>query len=468
MNFKMVSGIETHVELATATKVFCGCSTKFGAAPNTLCCPICTGQPGVLPVLNRKALQLCIRAGLALNCKINSRTRFARKNYFYPDLPKAYQISQEALPVCQDGFIRLESGKIIRIERIHLEEDAGKLVHDGDKTFIDYNRCGVPLIEIVTRPDISSTQEAREYIESLQNILRFAGVSDCRMQEGSLRCDVNISVSVDGAEGTRTEIKNLNSLSNAERAMRSEYERQLAILEGGGVVEQATMRFDEKSGRTVAMRTKESARDYRYFTEPDIPDILISESDLQAERAAIPELPAQRRERYVSLGVSGHTAALLTKYRAVCDYFESCLSMGAGAKNTANLIAGTVFSALPAEEDKLAFNIKIPAEEFATVVRYADEGRMSITAAQLAISRMLESGCRASDCISAADLNKISDEQLEKLCRDAIAANPAAAADYRGGKQKAIGAFFGYLKHASGGRADIKQAELIIKRLLSE
>ena len=303
MNFKMVSGIETHVELATATKVFCGCSTKFGAAPNTLCCPICTGQPGVLPVLNRKALQLCIRAGLALNCKINSRTRFARKNYFYPDLPKTYQISQEALPVCQDGFIRLESGKIIRIERIHLEEDAGKLVHDGDKTFIDYNRCGVPLIEIVTRPDISSPQEAREYIESLQNILRFAGVSDCRMQEGSLRCDVNISVSVDGAEGTRTEIKNLNSLSNAERAMRSEYERQLAILEGGGVVEQATMRFDEKSGRTVAMRTKESARDYRYFTEPDIPDILISESDLQAERAAIPELPAQRRERYVSLGV---------------------------------------------------------------------------------------------------------------------------------------------------------------------
>ena len=345
MSYKMMSGIETHVEFSTASKIFCGCRVKFGAEPNTQCCAVCTGQPGALPVLNKNAVRLGILAGLCLNCTINGRTRFARKNYFYPDLPKAYQISQQELPLCENGYVELESGKKIRITRIHLEEDAGKLVHEGDSTFIDYNRCGVPLIEIVSAPDISSPKEAREYIEALQSVLRFAGVSDCRMQQGSMRCDVNISVAEEGAPaGTRTELKNLNSVSAVERAMEHEFLRQCNILSGGGRVEQSTLRYDEKSGATVAMRAKEDARDYRYFPEPDIPDIVIPPSEVALIKKSLPRLPAQRLAEYTSLGVGGNAARLLCRYRRACDFFESCLKLGAGAKTAANLIVGQVFA----------------------------------------------------------------------------------------------------------------------------
>ena len=265
MKYQMVSGFETHVELSTATKIFCGCSTKFGAAPNTHCCPVCIGQPGALPVLNKKVVEYAIRAGLATHCTINTVTHLDRKNYCYPDLPKAYQISQYDKPLCEHGYVELESGKRIRITRIHIEEDAGKLVHERGHTFIDYNRGGVPLIEIVSEPDISSPQEAREYVEKLQLIMRYIGVSDCRMQEGSLRCDVNISLKREGdtRPGTRTEIKNMNSLNFIERAMEYEAARQAEILDGGGKVEQATLRYDETTGETYVMRTKEDAQDYR-------------------------------------------------------------------------------------------------------------------------------------------------------------------------------------------------------------
>ncbi|MBO4962171.1 MAG: Asp-tRNA(Asn)/Glu-tRNA(Gln) amidotransferase subunit GatB, partial [Clostridia bacterium] len=267
MKYEIVSGLETHVELSTKTKIFCGCTTAFGGAPNSHTCPVCTGMPGALPILNRKVLEYAIRAGLATNCKINLITRMDRKNYTYPDLPKAYQISQFDKPVCENGYITLSSGKKIGITRIHIEEDAGKLVHENGYTYVDYNRGGVPLIEIVSEPDISSSDEAKEYIEKLQLIMRYIGVSDCKMQEGSIRCDVNISLRPVGETkfGTRTEIKNMNSLSHIEKAMKYEYERQAEILDNGGKVVQETLRFNEEDGTTSSMRGKEDAQDYRYF-----------------------------------------------------------------------------------------------------------------------------------------------------------------------------------------------------------
>ena len=467
MSYKMMSGIETHVELSTASKIFCGCRVKFGAKPNTQCCDVCTGQPGALPVLNKNAVRLGILAGLCLNCTINGRTRFARKNYFYPDLPKAYQISQQELPLCENGYVELESGKKIRITRIHLEEDAGKLVHEGDSTFIDYNRCGVPLIEIVSAPDISSPKEAREYIEALQSVLRFAGVSDCRMQQGSMRCDVNISVAEEGAPaGTRTELKNLNSVSAVERAMEHEFLRQCNILSGGGRVEQSTLRYDEKSGATLAMRAKEDARDYRYFPEPDIPDIVIPPSEVALIKKSLPRLPAQRLAEYTSLGVGGNAASLLCRYRRACDFFESCLKFGAGAKTAANLIVGTVYASLLTEDDKLDFRIAVSARDMADIVKYVDGGRMNITRAQLVLGRMLKEGVPLNDCVGEDELSAMSADSLKELCREAIRLNPAAAADYRSGKVKAIGGFYGYIKRESGGRADIKLAEQILKELL--
>lgn len=361
MKYDLVSGFETHVELATNTKIFCGCSTKFGALPNTHCCPVCTGQPGALPVLNKKVVEFAIRAGLATHCKINTTTHLDRKNYCYPDLPKAYQISQFDKPLCEHGYVELESGKKIRLTRIHIEEDAGKLVHERGFTYIDYNRGGVPLIEIVSEPDISSPEEAREYVEKLQLIMRYIGVSDCKMQEGSMRCDVNISLSPAGSGklGTRTEIKNMNSVSFIEKAMAYEAARQAEILDAGGEVEQATMRYDEGTGETYVMRTKEDAQDYRYFPEPDLLTVKIPESKVEEIAASLPELPLEKFRRYTGeLGISAQNARQLYKYKAVSDFFDECISLGAGAKNLSNLIVGTVFSTLATEEDKESFKIK--------------------------------------------------------------------------------------------------------------
>ena len=361
MKYRMVSGFETHVELATNTKIFCGCSTKFGASPNTHCCPVCTGQPGALPVLNKKVVEFAIRAGLATHCTINSTTQLDRRNYCYPYWPKAYQISQFDKPLCEHGYVELESGKKIRLTRIHIEEDAGKLVHERGFTYIDYNRGGVPLIEIVSEPDISSPEEAREYVEKLQLIMRYIGVSDCKMQEGSMRCDVNISLQREGSSvlGTRTEIKNMNSLSFIEKAMAYEAKRQEEVLSSGGEVEQATLRFDEATGETYVMRTKEDAQDYRYFPEPDLLTVKIPQSEVDKIAASLPELPLEKLRRYTgALGISEQNARLLYKYKAVCDFFERCLSLGAGAKNLSNLIVGTVYSYLPTEEEKEGFKIR--------------------------------------------------------------------------------------------------------------
>ncbi len=469
MKYDLVSGFETHVELATATKIFCGCSTKFGALPNTHCCPVCTGQPGALPVLNKKVVEFAIRAGLATHCKINTTTHLDRKNYCYPDLPKAYQISQFDKPLCEHGYVELESGKKIRLTRIHIEEDAGKLVHERGFTYIDYNRGGVPLIEIVSEPDISSPEEAREYVEKLQLIMRYIGVSDCKMQEGSMRCDVNISLSPAGSGklGTRTEIKNMNSVSFIERAMAYEAARQAEILDAGGEVEQATMRYDEGTGETYVMRTKEDAQDYRYFPEPDLLTVKIPESKVEEIAASLPELPLEKFRRYTGvLGISAQNARQIYKYKAVSDFFDECISLGAGAKNLSNLIVGTVFSTLATEEDKESFKIKVTPAALAELVKYTDGGQINFTLAQHTLVKMLEGGGKVSDYLKPEDLAGISRDELVNLCCEAIEGNPAAVNDIASGKLKAMGSLFGYIKRASGGKADIKECEKIIRELL--
>lgn len=469
MKYDLVSGFETHVELATATKIFCGCSTKFGALPNTHCCPVCTGQPGALPVLNKKVVEFAIRAGLATHCKINTTTHLDRKNYCYPDLPKAYQISQFDKPLCEHGYVELESGKKIRLTRIHIEEDAGKLVHERGFTYIDYNRGGVPLIEIVSEPDISSPEEAREYVEKLQLIMRYIGVSDCKMQEGSMRCDVNISLSPAGSGrlGTRTEIKNMNSVSFIEKAMAYEAARQAEILDAGGEVEQATMRYDEGTGETYVMRTKEDAQDYRYFPEPDLLTVKIPESKVEEIAASLPELPLEKFRRYTGeLGISAQNARQLYKYKAVSDFFDECISLGAGAKNLSNLIVGTVFSTLATEEDKESFKIKVIPAALAELVKYTDGGQINFTLAQHTLVKMLEGGGKVSDYLKPEDLAGISRDELVNLCREAIEGNTAAVNDIASGKLKAMGSLFGHIKRASGGKADIKECEKIIRELL--
>lgn len=469
MKYQLVSGLETHVELATATKIFCGCTTAFGGAPNTHCCPVCTGQPGALPILNKRVVEFAIRAGLATHCTINTTTHLDRKNYCYPDLPKAYQISQFDKPLCEHGYVELESGKRIGITRIHIEEDAGKLVHESGFTFIDYNRGGVPLIEIVSEPDISSPEEAREYVEKLQLIMRYIGVSDCKMQEGSMRCDVNISLMPVGSTkfGTRTEIKNMNSLSYIEKAMAYEYSRQAEILDNGGEVVQATMRYDEHTGETSVMRTKEDAQDYRYFPEPDILTVVIPEEKVEEIRASLPELPTDKLKRYVNeLGINPANAQLLYKYKAVCDFVEKAISLGAGVKNTVNLTVGTLYSKLETEDDKERFNLPVTAEEMAKLVKLADEGKINITLAQKTLSKMAEEGKPVSAYISESDLAGVDEGELEGICKKAVESNPQAVADFKTGKEKAIFALYGFIKKATQGKADIKKADAILRQLI--
>ncbi len=468
MSYQMVCGIETHIELATKTKIFCGCTTQFGGEPNTHCCPVCTGQPGSLPVLNRQVIEYAVRAGLAVNCTINNNSHMDRKNYVYPDLPKAYQISQFDEPLCIGGYVQLDSGKKIRIERIHIEEDAGKLVHEGGYTYVDYNRGGVPLIEIVSRADISTPQEAREYAEKLQLIMRNVGVSDCKMQEGSMRCDVNVSLNRPGEPwGTRTEIKNINSLSNIVRAMELEMERQEEILDSGEKVIQSTMRYDANSDTVYVLRTKENADDYRYFPEPDILRFYISPETVESIRASLPELPDAKLRRYVDeLGLPENNARLIYKYKNVTAFFDSAVKAGASANNVLNMILGPVYATLQTEEDKENFEIKITASQLADLVRLVDDKKIRANKAKDVLAKMLESGLDVTEYIKEDDLAGLSDEDLRVLCQGAIDANPKAVADIQSGKDKAINVMFGYVMKNSHGKADVKKAEAVIRELI--
>lgn len=467
--YEMVIGLETHVELSTKTKIFCSCTTQFGGAPNTHCCPVCTGQPGSLPVLNKNVVEYAVTAGLALNCKISMHSIMARKHYVYPDLPKAYQISQYEQPLCEGGWVTLASGKQINLTRIHIEEDAGKLIHQGNAVLIDYNRGGVPLIEIVTEPDFRSAAEATEYLEKLQTILRAVGVSDCRMQEGSMRCDVNISLRPKGQEklGVRSEIKNLNSFTSVNDAIAYEYERQEELLSAGTIVKQETRSFDADKGMTCSLRGKENADDYRYFPEPDIIPIVIPNDMLKRLKERLPELPDKKLGRYVSeLGVPEADARLLTKYRKVAEYFEEACAGVHSPKTVATLMVTQMFSLISTEAEREHWSPSVTAGQLNALVMLLESDKINRNLSKRVFSQMLESGKPATAFISQADMAGVDSSELIRLCQAAITENTKSVEDYKSGKEKAIKALVGAVMRASRGRANAIEAEAALKKMI--
>lgn len=470
MEFELVCGLETHIELSTKTKVFCGCSTAFGGEPNTRCCPVCLGLPGSLPKLNRQAVEYTVLAGLALGCSISPISHMDRKNYCYPDLPKAYQISQYDVPLCHDGQVVLSNGQVIRIERIHLEEDAGKLVHENGRTLVDYNRCGVPLIEIVTKPDFRSIEEAREYLELIQLTMRYIGISDCKMQEGSLRSDVNVSLRPKGSEelGTRTEIKNMNSFTFMERAIEYEAHRQAAILRAGEKVQQETLRYLPEENRTEPMRSKEDAKDYRFFPEPDLYAVAVPPEEVERLRESLPELPQTKENRYrQELGLSLEEARLLSRYRKIAEYFEGVLPHIQTPKNAANCILGQIFRRLKTEEDKEQAEIPVSPEALGELIQLLEGKKIRVDLLKKTLESMLDTGKGCMEFLTPEDLAGISLQQLREMCCQAVETNPKAVEDYRSGKEKALKALLGAVMRQSKGRADAAQAEKILRELLT-
>lgn len=469
MKYEMVVGFETHVELSTKTKIFCSCTTEFGGDPNTHCCPVCIGLPGSLPVLNEKVIEYAIKAGLATNCTIENISKMDRKNYSYPDLPKAYQISQFDRPICTNGHIKLNSGKKIRIDRIHIEEDAGKLIHHRGDTYVDYNRGGVPLVEIVTHPDIRNVEEAREYIEKLQQIMRYIGVSDVRMEEGAMRCDVNVSVMPKGSKeyGTRAEIKNMNSINFITKAMEYEFDRQVDLVENGKEVVQETLRYDSVANTTSSMRDKEDAHDYRYFRDPDLVTINVKDEQIEEVKKHLPELPQVKFDRYVEkYNIPEKDAELLTEYRSISEYFDTAIKGVKNARTVANFIIGQMFSRLETEADKEDFNIKTTAEQLSELVKLLESKKIRNNLAKSTLDKMLDSGKDAKDFISKDDMGTLDESALEELCKKAIAANERAVEDYKNGKDKAIKAVLGFVMRESRGRADALAAEAKIKEIV--
>lgn len=469
MSYELVAGFETHIELATKTKIFCGCTTQFGGEPNTHCCPVCIGLPGTLPKLNREVVNFAIRAGLAVHGEIAEVAKMDRKNYCYPDLSKAYQISQLYAPLIIGGYVELSNGRKIRLHHIHIEEDAGKLIHQHGDTYVDYNRGGVPLIEIVSEPDIRSIDEAKEYVEKLQQVMRYIGISDCKMQEGSMRCDVNISVRPQGSEklGTRTEIKNMNSITNIAKAMEYEFERQTDLIESGGQVVQETLRYDDATGTTSSMRSKEDAHDYRYFRDPDLVTINISRDEVEKIKATLPELPADKCKRYVEeLQIPEKDAQLLTKYRKISEYFDEACKGVKSPKTVSNFIIGQMFSRTETEADKEEFAIATTPAQLNELVKLIDDGKIRNNLAKSTLEKMLDSGKGALDFISESDMGGLDENVLNDLCKQAVDGNPKAVADYKGGKEKAIKALVGNVMKNSRGKADAAAAEAKIKEII--
>lgn len=469
MKYEFVSGLETHIELSTKTKIFCGCTTAFGSEPNTNCCPICIGLPGTLPKLNAAVVDYAIRAGLATHCTINPIAKMDRKNYVYPDLAKAYQISQFDKPLCSDGYVELDNGRRIRILRIHIEEDAGKLVHRRGDTLVDYNRGGVPLIEIVSEPDIRSVEEAVEYVEKLQLIMKYIGVSDCKMQEGSLRCDVNLSIRPFGQKefGTRTEIKNMNSFSFMAKALQYEYERQAELLDAGETVTQETLRWNTETGETESMRGKEDAQDYRYFREPDLVTIETPAEKVEALRQTLPELPDQKKKRYVDvLGLPVDDADMLVKHRLVAEFFDEAIEGIKNPKAVSNLILGEIFRQLSTDEQKELFDIRVTAKQMNDLAKLMDGGKLRANLARQTLVKMLETGKDVSDFLSEQDLAGVDDSALEAICKQVVEQNPKAVADYLSGKEKAFQVFIGGVMKATRGKADAGKARELILSMI--
>lgn len=473
MTWETIIGLETHVELSTATKIFCSCTTSFGGEENTHCCPVCTGMPGTLPVLNEKVLEYAAKAGLALNCAITKNCRFDRKNYFYPDLPKAYQVSQLYLPIARDGRVSLADGKEIRIHELHMEEDAGKLVHDpwADATKCDYNRCGVPLIEIVTEPDFRTGDEVISYLEQLRSTLQYLGVSDCKMQEGSLRCDVNLSVRPVGSEtlGTRTEMKNLASFKAIARAIEYEAKRQIELIEDGGRVVQQTRRWDENKDASYAMRSKEDAQDYRYFPEPDIPPLALSDAYLERLRAEQPELASAKRARYrADFALSDYDAETLTTQKPLADFFEACVSLGAPPKQAANWIMGEVLgklSALGLEAKGMAFSPR----SLVRLIALVGEGKLNRNTAVRVFGAVFESDSDVDAYVEEQGLTQVSDDTLiARTVAQVFAENPQSVADYRAGKEKALLFLVGQTMRALKGQADPQAVNRLVKKTLEQ
>ena len=478
MKYESVIGLEVHCELKTKTKIFCGCSTEFGAEPNTHVCPVCLGLPGVLPVLNKEVLHFAIKAGLALHCDILPYSKFDRKNYYYPDLPKNVQTSQFDLPICLGGYLDIEVGgetRRIRITRIHMEEDAGKLVHSGntidssDNSFVDYNRTGVPLLEIVGEPDLRSGEEARAYLEKLRSILQYLEISDCRMEEGSMRCDANISIRPVGSDGlgVKTEIKNINSFTGVQKGLEYEAVRQAELLEDGGTIIQETRGWEEGQGITVSQRVKEGSNDYRYFPEPDLIPMEVSPEWIEEIRKELPEMPDDRKKRFMDeLGLSDYDASLLTIEKQTADYFEEVIKDGIDAKTASNWMLGEFAKKLN-ENGISADKAPVKPQELAGLISLIDKGTISGKIAKSVLPEMWTSGKSAEEVVKDKGLVQINDTgAIEEIIKNVIAANPQSVADYKAGKKKAIGFLVGQVMKETKGRANPGVVnQLLVKNL---
>ena len=473
--YETIIGLEVHVELATKTKIFCSCSTAFGGAPNTHTCPVCTGMPGSLPVLNKQVVEYAMAVGLATNCKIHQYSKFDRKNYFYPDNPQNYQISQLYLPICYEGGIEIDTPagkKVIGIHEIHMEEDAGKLIHDEweDCTLVDYNRSGVPLIEIVSEPDMRNADEVIAYLDKLRLIIQYLGASDCKLQEGSMRADVNLSVREVGAEkfGTRTEMKNLNSFKAIARAIEGERARQIELLEEGKQVVQETRRWDDNKEYSYAMRSKEDAQDYRYFPDPDLVPVIISDEWIDQVRARQPELRTEKLERYKKeFDIPDYDARIITGSKILADLFEETTAICQKPKKVANWILGETLRLLK-EKEMEPEEIRFSAENLAKLIGLVDGGTINSSVAKDVFDAVFDEDVDPEQYVEEKGLKTVNDEgALQAVIEEIVAANPQSVADYKGGKQKAMGFLVGQTMKAMKGKADPGAVNRILKEILS-
>jgi len=476
--YEPVIGLEVHAQLLTKTKIFCGCSTRFGDPPNSNVCPVCLGLPGTLPVLNKRAVEMGIRAALALNCTVHDHSRFARKNYFYPDLPKGYQISQYELPLATGGWVEIEHDgktKHVGITRLHLEEDAGKSLHDGfphsnEKTYVDFNRCGTPLSEIVSEPDMRSPDEAYAYLTTLRQILLYTGVSDCNMEEGSLRCDANVSVRPRGANqfGTKVEVKNLNSFRYLAKALEFEIERHVGILESGGRISQETRLWNQAAGRTDPMRSKEKAHDYRYFPEPDLLPVHVGDQWRESVRSSLPELPAAKRARFVSdFAVTRYDAEVLTDTQSLASYFESVVKAGVPGKAAANWMQTELLRRLNDSGREITASPVSPAA-LAELVALVESGKITAAVGKKVFATMFETARSAAEIVAAGGLGaQVADDAIEQAAREIISKNPDNVAKFKSGNEGVFKFFVGQVMKATRGQANPQAVNDIVRRLLS-